>query len=352
VAKEIILTLDKIQEKGISEPSRCNLCNTEAETKEHLLNNCVYTQSLCIETRRLFGKNKRNPGDIKQTIFQWHTEKFQCKVVWRAWELIVSFLIWLIWKERNRRIFQDKSKGSEAIWKRVVIFVREMILAEEWEADDWKTEQNEEQIIVRINLKYDMVHTKKVKGDSRNAQSSDKFKYPRDKFIKLNFDGALKGNPGNAGFGGIFRDSEKTIRWIFAEWGGAMKNNEAELWAVHQGLRTTIRNGYRNLEIEGDSQIVIDMLRKLNNGKNWEQIANSWRTAGIVQELEDLIRRIDYKFFNHVKRKGNQAVDFLANWRSKDRRNRIDNMWPMVIHNQEWEDLTRIINHDHEESTK
>lgn len=74
-----------------------------------------------------------------------------------------------------------------------------------------------------------------------------------------------------------------------------------------------IRNGYRNLEIEGDSQIVIDMLRKLNNRKNWEQISTSWRTARIVQELEDLIRRIDYKIFNHVKRKWNQAADFLAN---------------------------------------
>jgi len=147
-------------------------------------------------------------------------------------------------------------------------------------------------------------------------------------------------------------DSEKTTRWIFAEWGGEMTNNEAELWTVHQGLRITIRNGYRNLEIEGDSQIVIDMLRKLSNGKNWEQISTSWRTIGIVQELADLIRRIDYKIFNHVKRKGNQAADFLANWRSKKWGNRIDNKWPVVIYNREWEDLTRIINHDHEESAK
>lgn len=69
----------------------------------------------------------------------------------------------------------------------------------------------------------------------------------------MNFDGASKGNPGNAGFGGIFRDDKKKVRWIYAEWGGEMTNNEAELWAIHQGLRIAIRNGYTNVEIVGDS---------------------------------------------------------------------------------------------------
>jgi len=69
----------------------------------------------------------------------------------------------------------------------------------------------------------------------------------------LNFDGASKGNPGPAGFGGVFRDNEKHTRWVYAEWGGEMTNNEEELWAVHQGLRIAVRNKYMNLEIEGDS---------------------------------------------------------------------------------------------------
>jgi len=93
-----------------------------------------------------------------------------------------------------------------------------------------------------------------------------------------------------------------------------MTNNEAELWAIHQGLRISIRNGYKNLEIEGDSQIVIEIMKKLNNGKSWERITNSWRTARIVQEIAELIKRMDYKSFNHVRRNGNRAADLLANW--------------------------------------
>lgn len=93
-----------------------------------------------------------------------------------------------------------------------------------------------------------------------------------------------------------------------------MTNNEAELWAIHQGLRIAIRNGYTSLEIVGDSQFAIEILKKLSNGRDWERVTSSWRTVRIIQEIADLLKRIDYKLFNHVKRKGNRAADFLANF--------------------------------------
>lgn len=141
------------------------------------------------------------------------------------------------------------------------------------------------------------------------------------------------------------------MRWIYAEWGGEMTNNEAELWAIHQGLRIAIRNGYRNLEIEGDSQITIEILKKLNNGKNWERITTSWRTARIIQEIAELIKRIDYKTFYHVRRNGNRAADFLANWGCKDRNNKVDNQWIVRRPSREWKGLASIINDDHEQAT-
>lgn len=109
-------------------------------------------------------------------------------------------------------------------------------------------------------MKYDMLYPKKENRQNKQVHISQQFRYPKEKFIKLNFDGASKGNPGNAGFGGIFRDSEENTKWVYVEWEGEMTNNKAELWEVHQGLRTAVRNNYRNLEIEGDSQVVVEML--------------------------------------------------------------------------------------------
>lgn len=61
----------------------------------------------------------------------------------------------------------------------------------------------------------------------------------------------------------------------YADHGGIMSNNEVELMVVYQGLIIAIRNGYNNMEIEGDSKLVIKMLKKLNSGKDWEKVAYS-----------------------------------------------------------------------------
>lgn len=67
--------------------------------------------------------------------------------------------------------------------------------------------------------------------------------------------------------------------------------------------------------------------------------------------MADLLKGIDYKIFNHVKRNGKRAADFLANWGCKDRNSKIDNQWRMLRPNREWEDLAGIINYDHEQAT-
>ena len=51
-----------------------------------------------------------------------------------------------------------------------------------------------------------------------------------------------------------------------------MSNNVVEFMVAYQGIWIAIRNGYGKLEIEGDSSLVIETIRKLNHGKSWEQV--------------------------------------------------------------------------------
>eukprot|EP00253_Pinus_taeda_P015937 PITA_15937 len=81
VAKDKILTWDKLQKKGFSGPSRCYLCNREAETQDHLLIKCVYARNLWREVEKLFQKPERSPKETNEVIFHWQKDKFQCKVV-------------------------------------------------------------------------------------------------------------------------------------------------------------------------------------------------------------------------------------------------------------------------------
>lgn len=180
------------------------------------------------------------------------------------------------------------------------------------------------------------------------TQSPTMFIRPQGGFIKLNFDGVSKGNPGLAGYGGIFRDSQGQTRWIYADRGGMITNNEAEFMAAYQGIKIAIRNGYRKVEIEGDSTLVIETIRKLNDGKTWEQVTKSWRTACLIQEMENSMKHIEYKVIHHVRREGNRAADYFTNWGCNDPNGKVDNIWSAQMEGTRWEELNTIKKQDND----
>lgn len=77
--------------------------------------------------------------------------------------------------------------------------------------------------------------------------SLEHFIAPPERFIKLSFDGASKGNPGPVGFRGLFRYSSGRTHLIYASHYGYASNNEAEFAVVTKGLITTIKLGYKKL---------------------------------------------------------------------------------------------------------
>eukprot|EP00253_Pinus_taeda_P007421 PITA_07421 len=138
VSKGRILTWDKILKRGYHGPSRCSLCSSEIENQEHLLNECTYAESVWEKIKLLFGRTMRDPSSIRNTILQWGTGQFHSKVVRRIWNLAVGFVIWFIWKERNRRIFRSQSSQPERVWEEVSKAIKEIVLSDTWEEEDWK----------------------------------------------------------------------------------------------------------------------------------------------------------------------------------------------------------------------
>eukprot|EP00253_Pinus_taeda_P009631 PITA_09631 len=141
--KNKILTWDRIQKKGFNGPSRCSLCNNDTETRDHLLVRCPYSEKLWLLAKRLFKKPGTNSREFNDLIFNWNKESFGCRVIQRAWNLTSPFILWMIWKERNRRIFQNSAKNPEVIWAQVDESMRETILVSKWADDDWKANPEE-----------------------------------------------------------------------------------------------------------------------------------------------------------------------------------------------------------------
>jgi ribonuclease HI len=94
---------------------------------------------------------------------------------------------------------------------------------------------------------------------------------------------------------------------------GHTTNNVAELWGLIKGLQLAIKYNYTKLFVEGDSQLIIGLLRRLTNGVNPDSISPSWRLSHGLQTIAGLINPNRIIIPTHIRRKANQVADDLAN---------------------------------------
>ena len=73
--------------------------------------------------------------------------------------------------------------------------------------EDWKVEGIEAQNLRSFNLQPHMLSPTLWKFRPPRQLIDHTWKSPQVGFLKLNFDGVSKGNPGQAGIGGIFCNS-------------------------------------------------------------------------------------------------------------------------------------------------
>ena len=89
---------------------------------------------------------------------------------------------------------------------------------------------------------------------------------PLFQVLKIIFDRDSRGNPGPTSFGGVCRDS---TRRIISSYVGAIRadtNNSVEPEGLIWGFECLIREGWIPMIIEGDNNIVIQIVRRFANG--------------------------------------------------------------------------------------
>lgn len=100
-------------------------------------------------------------------------------------------------------------------------------------------------------------------------QSQIKWKALGNGWVKLNFDGAAKGNSGIAGYDCIVRDGSSKMIFSLCGHLGIATNNEAEAMTFARGLKHYSELALNSILIEGDSHILINAIKN-ESTPNWK----------------------------------------------------------------------------------
>jgi ribonuclease HI len=124
--------------------------------------------------------------------------------------------------------------------------------------------------------------------------------------LTVNVDGGARGNPGPAAIGVVVRDGSGEVLEELGERIGEATNNVAEYRALLKGIERAAAHGGTELELVGDSELVVRQVEGRYKVKN----------AG-MKELHAEVRKALQAFgswsIRHVRRESNADADRLVN---------------------------------------
>jgi ribonuclease HI len=133
----------------------------------------------------------------------------------------------------------------------------------------------------------------RIKKKLKNIEIDFNLEFDHKENYKGFFDGASSGNPGKIGIGFAILDSNDEVIYKRGEAIGIGTNNEAEYMALLKLVETAKENGIENLEVFGDSQLVI------------KQILGEWKVK--AENLRPIYRKVSEIF----KEKKNYSISWI-----------------------------------------
>lgn len=122
----------------------------------------------------------------------------------------------------------------------------------------------------------------------------------------VNVDGGARGNPGPAAIGVVVRDGDGAVLEEVGEKIGEATNNVAEYRALLRGIELAAAHGAGELELIGDSELVVRQVEGRYKVKN----------AGMKElhaEVKKALAGFDSWSIRHVRRAENADADRLVN---------------------------------------
>ncbi|XP_019245221.1 PREDICTED: uncharacterized protein LOC109225083 [Nicotiana attenuata] len=128
---------------------------------------------------------------------------------------------------------------------------------------------------------------------------------PSRGWIKVNTDGASRGNPGRSSIGYVVRNEEGDVLYACGKEIQEGSNSVAEARAILEAMKYCVGKGYEFIELNTDSM----MLKNVIDGV-WKI---PWNISAIVEEIKHLLARCSITVA-HTLREENSLADHIANY--------------------------------------
>jgi ribonuclease HI len=119
-------------------------------------------------------------------------------------------------------------------------------------------------------------------------------------------DGGARGNPGPAAIGVVLTDPDGEVVHAVGETIGEATNNVAEYRALLRGIELARERGADELEIYGDSELVVKQVRG-------EYRVKDAGLRPLHAEVRAALAEVNAWTFDHVRRDDNAHADDLVN---------------------------------------
>ncbi|GKC78298.1 RNA-directed DNA polymerase, eukaryota, reverse transcriptase zinc-binding domain protein [Tanacetum coccineum] len=120
---EKLLTQDRMKKWGSYDMMVCSLCHKEDGSHNHLFFQCTYSKSIWEKFRSIL-RISRNSVDWKEIVKDLGTMRNGKNISSVIRRICVAACVYMIWQERNYRIFRDEKRTWEILFKMVWETVR------------------------------------------------------------------------------------------------------------------------------------------------------------------------------------------------------------------------------------
>jgi hypothetical protein len=123
-------TAERLRARGLQHDDRCCLCDQEFETAKHLVLHCPFAKEVW---NHFMGSNPlavQRAGSSTSLRGWWNKVTRQMKDDQKKKDnTLSSYVVWHIWKERGRRIFQHESLTPSVVAGLIRVDLENLVLA-------------------------------------------------------------------------------------------------------------------------------------------------------------------------------------------------------------------------------